>query len=118
MLGLKTDPHDQTANKGRTGRRSCAAGTIGLCDPAVAPLDLEIDMTDLELDQRLRDRTPAEYDELWDVFQPRGRVDATVGALFAARPANPSTWCERSCAATSRRFTAISSIRSTISPAS
>ena len=35
-------------------------------------------MTDLELDQRLRDRTPAEYDELWDVFKPTGRVDATV----------------------------------------
>ena len=58
-----------------------AAGTIGLCDPAVAPLELEIRVTDLELDQRLRDRTPAEYDELWDVFQPRGRIDATVSVV-------------------------------------
>ena len=32
-------------------------------------------MTDLELDQRLRDHTPAEYDELWDVFKPTGRVE-------------------------------------------
>ena len=58
-----------------------AAGTIGLCDPATSPLDLEIRVTDLELDQRLRDRTPNEYDELWDVFQPRGRVDATVNVV-------------------------------------
>ncbi len=48
-------------------------------------------MTDLELDQRLRDRTPAEYDELWDVFQPRGRVDATVQRRSWPRPANRLT---------------------------
>jgi hypothetical protein len=58
-----------------------ASGTIGLCDPASSPLNLEIRATDLELDQRLRDHTPAEYDELWDVFQPRGRVDATVSIV-------------------------------------
>ena len=51
---------------------------MALCDPTVAPLDLQVIMTDLQLDQRLRDRTPAEYDELWDVFKPSGRVDATV----------------------------------------
>jgi AsmA-like C-terminal region len=55
-----------------------AAGTIGLGDPARLPLDLQFDVTDLELDQRLRNHSPAEYDELWDVFQPRGRVDANV----------------------------------------
>jgi AsmA-like C-terminal region len=58
-----------------------AAGSIGLSDPASLPLELEIRVSDLELDQRLRDRTPAEFDELWDVFQPRGRVDATVSVV-------------------------------------
>jgi len=55
-----------------------AEGTIGLDDLKQSPLDLRVDLIDLELDQRLRDRTPAEYDELWDVFKPRGRVSAAV----------------------------------------
>ena len=44
------------------------------------PFDLRIHLIDLELDSRLRDHTPPEYDELWDVFQPRGRVNADVHA--------------------------------------
>jgi AsmA-like C-terminal region len=55
-----------------------ADGTIGLLDPEHSPLDLRIDLTDLELDQRLRDHTPEKYDELWDVFKPRGRVKAEL----------------------------------------
>ena len=48
----------------------------------------EVDLTDLELDQRLRDHTPAEYDELWDVFKPRGRVNAAVHLVREPWPAN------------------------------
>jgi hypothetical protein len=55
-----------------------AEGTLRLCDPAHSPLDLQIGLTELQLDQRLKERTPAEYKELWDVFQPSGRVDATL----------------------------------------
>src|SRR5262249_29532162 len=55
-----------------------ADGTFGIDDPRHMPLDLRTHLVDLELDQRLRDRTPPEYDELWDVFQPRGRVNADV----------------------------------------
>jgi AsmA-like C-terminal region len=55
-----------------------AEGTLGLCDPANSPLDLQIGLAELQLDRRLRDHTPAEYKELWDVFKPSGRVDATV----------------------------------------
>jgi hypothetical protein len=61
-----------------------ALGTLELGDPKRLPLDLRIDLIDLELDQRLRDRTPAEYDELWDVFQPRGRVSAALHLVRAA----------------------------------
>ena len=65
--------------QGSNGLTSLRAdGTIGLCDPAHAPLDLQVVVTDLELDQRLRDHTPPEYDELWDVFKPIGRVKAEV----------------------------------------
>src|SRR5205823_3197568 len=61
---------------GRTALR--ATGTLGLDDPRRAPMDLHVELIDLELDQRLRSRTPPEYDDLWDVFQPRGRVGAEV----------------------------------------
>ena len=39
---------------------------------------MQIGLADLQLDQRLRGHTPAEYEELWDVFKPSGRVDANV----------------------------------------
>ncbi len=78
--GLLSIKHAQGSN-GQTGLR--VEGTIGLCDPANAPLDLQVALTDLELDQRLRDHTPAEYDELWDVFKPSGRVDAKVHLVRA-----------------------------------
>jgi hypothetical protein len=35
-------------------------------------------VVDLELDHRLREHTPAEYDDLWDLFQPRGRIEAEI----------------------------------------
>ncbi len=73
--GMVTITHAQGSN-GLTILR--ADGTLGLDDPKYLPLDLHIHLVDLELDQRLRDKTPPEYDELWDVFKPRGRVDAAV----------------------------------------
>jgi hypothetical protein len=50
---------------------------------------MRVDLIDLELDQRLRDRTPSEYDELWDLFKPRGRVSAAVH-LVRARAGEPA----------------------------
>ncbi len=61
-------------------------------DPRREPLDLHVELVDLELDwrpgSRLRSRTPAEYDELWDVFQPHGRVDAQID-LVRTMPGGP-----------------------------
>jgi len=73
--GVMTIKHAQGSN-GKTTLR--AEGALALNDPQRGLLDLHIKLTDLELDQRLRDHTPPEYDELWDVFKPRGRVDAEV----------------------------------------
>lgn len=55
-----------------------ASGSLGRGDPLTAPLTLRIEATELDLDQRLRDKTPPEFDELWDVFMPKGRVDVQV----------------------------------------
>jgi len=76
--GMVTITHAQGSN-GLTILR--ADGTLGIDDPTHRPLDLRVHLIDLELDQRLRDRTPSEYDDLWDVFQPRGRVNADVHAV-------------------------------------
>ena len=73
MLTIK---HAQGSN-GPTSVR--AEGTMEMGHPdAMRPWTCEIELTDLELDQRLRERTPIEYDELWDVFKPSGRVNAEV----------------------------------------
>ncbi len=79
--GILSIKHAQGSN-GLTSLR--ADGTIGLGDPMHSPLDLRIDLTDLELDQRLCDHTPAEYDELWDVFKPSGRRER--GGASGPRP--------------------------------
>jgi hypothetical protein len=67
--------HAQGSNGPTTMR---AEGTIELGDPKRVPLDLQVAFTDLELHPRLRDHTPTEYNELWDVFKPSGRIDGTV----------------------------------------
>jgi hypothetical protein len=53
-------------------------GTISLVEPERAPIDLRIDISDLELDQRLRDWTPREYIGLWDDFSPAGRLSVAI----------------------------------------
>jgi hypothetical protein len=56
-------------------------GTFTLGDPDRAPFDLLLHVIDLELDPRLRARTPAKYAELWNIYQPRGRVSVSVQAV-------------------------------------
>ncbi|MGP0070234.1 MAG: AsmA-like C-terminal region-containing protein [Isosphaeraceae bacterium] len=75
---------------GRTTLR--ARGVMDVGDPRRAPMDLHVEVVDLELDwrpnSRLRSRTPPEFDELWDVFQPSGMVDASVD-LTRSVPGGP-----------------------------
>jgi hypothetical protein len=73
--GMLTIKHAEGSN-GMTTLR--AEGSLGACDPKRELLDLRIELIDLQLDTRLRRRTPPEYDELWDVFEPRGRVSAEL----------------------------------------
>ncbi|HKI21622.1 MAG TPA: hypothetical protein VKA15_27265, partial [Isosphaeraceae bacterium] len=88
--GVVTIQHARGSN-GQTILR--AEGTLGIDDPTHRPLDLRVDLIDLELDQRLRDKTPPEYDELWDVFTPRGRVSAALHVVRgrAGQPVDVST---------------------------
>ena len=76
--GVLTVAHAEGFNGSTTVR---AKGTMAVGDPETTPLDLRVDVFGLELDQRVKDRTPPEFLELWDVFKPRGRVDALVHLL-------------------------------------
>jgi len=68
--------HHADGYNGSTRVRAEGAMTLG--DPETAPLNFHLNVVDLPLDQRLKDRTPEDYLELWDVFQPNGRVNAQV----------------------------------------
>ena len=68
--------HHADGYNGSTRVRAEGAMTMG--DPETTPLNFRLDVIDLPLDQRLKDRTPEDYLELWDVFQPKGRVNARV----------------------------------------
>jgi hypothetical protein len=73
--GLLTVKHAEGSN-GNTILR--ATGLLALGQSATGPFDLRLDLVQLELDKRLQERTPAQFAELWDVFKPRGLVDAYI----------------------------------------
>ncbi len=73
--GLVTIKHADGIN-GNTILR--ASGSLALGQAKSSPLDLHLDLVQLELDKRLQEWTPAEFAELWDVFKPRGLVDAKI----------------------------------------
>src|SRR6185312_3283515 len=56
-----------------------ARGRARRSDPNREPMDLHVELSDFELDRRrLRDWTPPEYRELWDLFQPSGLIGAEI----------------------------------------
>ena len=73
--GLVAIKHAEGSN-GNTILR--AAGSVALGRAGSCPFDLQIDLVQLEMDKRLQERTPAQFAELWDVFKPRGLVDAFI----------------------------------------
>ncbi|RUL88673.1 AsmA-like C-terminal region-containing protein [Tautonia sociabilis] len=57
---------------GRTTVR--AAGSVDATDPVSGPMDLLVEVTDLELDDRLRAKTPPDVEGLWTELSPGGRT--------------------------------------------
>src|SRR5262249_32705623 len=86
--GRVTIDHARGSN-GLTSLR--AQGSLSIDDPRRLPLDLRIELIDLELDKRLRDWTPSEYVELWDVFEARGRVSVALH-LVRRTALHPVEW--------------------------
>ena len=65
--------------EGRNGNTILRAeGSLALGQAATCPFDLQLDLVQLEMDERLQERTPAQFAELWDVFKPHGQVDASI----------------------------------------
>jgi len=73
--GLVSIKHAEGSN-GNTSLR--ATGSLALGQTANSPFDLHLDLLQLEMDKRLQVGTPAQFAELWDVFKPRGMVDASI----------------------------------------
>ena len=93
LVSLENDVLTIKHAHGSNGPMSVRAeGSIVLGESTRMPLDLRLKITDLELDDRLRKKTPAEYDDLWDVFKPRGRINAALNLLRreAGQPLNLS----------------------------
>ena len=73
--GLLTIRHAE----GYYGRSTVRAeGSLAVGHEGASPFDLKLDVINLELDQKLRARTPEQFAELWEVFKPRGSVDASL----------------------------------------
>ena len=67
-------------NNGPTAVR-ITKGHFNLEAPTRSPFDLSLEIFDLELDKRLRDKTPREHLELWNVFRPRGRINVAANIV-------------------------------------
>ncbi len=81
--GLITIERAEGSN-GKTTVR--AEGKVTLDGPGMTPgaLDLLVKVLDLDLDERLKARTPPEFAEFWDDFKPKGQVSVAVRVV---RPA-------------------------------
>ncbi len=65
--------------EGTNGQTTARAqGVFALGPVPGSVFDLRLDLSDLELDERLRMHTPKEFDDLWDLLGIRGRVDSEV----------------------------------------
>jgi hypothetical protein len=68
---------------GKTSVRARRGGTLELADPKQGRMQLTLDVTDLEFDDRLRAWTPPDFASLWDEYQPQGRLNLVLTALRA-----------------------------------
>jgi AsmA-like C-terminal region len=84
--GVVAIQHVSGAN-GKT--RIVANGAFNALDFAKGALNLDVSIFNLELDRRLRNKTPQRLDKLWDDFKPRGWVNAQVHLARASGEENP-----------------------------
>lgn len=68
---------------GKTTVRVRQGGTIDLTDPLGGPLQMTVDVLDLEFDNRLRAWTPPQFAELWKEYRPQGWVSLAISMLRA-----------------------------------
>jgi hypothetical protein len=62
--------------EGRNGKTFVKLrGSIGGAEAGAGPMDLLVEVTDLELDERLKRATPPDLATLWDEYRPTGWID-------------------------------------------
>lgn len=85
MVRLERDRVVVESAEGRDGKTVVRIhGEVAADDPAGGPFDLTVNVIELELDERLRAKTPPEYAFLWREYRPEGWIDLGVRL---ARPA-------------------------------
>ncbi|HEV3165851.1 MAG TPA: AsmA-like C-terminal region-containing protein [Isosphaeraceae bacterium] len=70
---------------GKTTVRARPGGTVDLNEPDVGPLNVTVDVIDLEFNERLRAWTPPQFASLWADYRPQGRVSLALSALREER---------------------------------
>jgi hypothetical protein len=69
--------------EGRNGKTAVRVrGRVGAVDPeASGPLDLHVEVTELELDERLKARLPASFLPFWQDYRPEGWIDLGLNVV-------------------------------------
>jgi hypothetical protein len=69
--------------EGRNGKTAVRVrGRVGAIDPeAQGPLDLHVEVTELELDERLKAKLPPSFLPFWQDYRPEGWIDLGVNVV-------------------------------------
>jgi hypothetical protein len=91
--------------EGRNGKTLARArGQLSAADPMQGPMDLTFEILGLELDERVRAKTPRKYLPLWDEFQPRGVVNLAVRVVRSGTGETPGFGLTVSCQDVAMRY--------------
>jgi hypothetical protein len=84
--------------EGHNGKTLARAhGRLSAADPVRGPLDLTIELIGLELDERLKAKTPPKLLPLWREFRPRGVINLAVHLVRSPTETTPRFGLTVSC---------------------
>jgi hypothetical protein len=84
--------------QGRNGKTVVRArGSLSADDPVDGPFNVTLEVIGLELDERLKAKTPPKYLPLWREFQPSGRVNLAVRVVREKSGGTPAFGMTVSC---------------------
>ncbi len=94
--------HRAEGYNGPTSVRAWGGGS--LLSHKSAPFALNVQVADLEIDDRLKVWTPAEFAKIWDEYQPNGRANVSVHVERAKDGAEPTFVARIDCRDVGMRY--------------